>query len=199
MNYTGNSMIPTFRVGDELNIIPYGERKVKIGDVVVFSFPGETEKIVHRVVSIGSTHIRTRGDNNTLLDEEKIEIESIIGHVASVKRGTKSVTIYNGMAGELYLFILKAIKCAYRVISILLHPIYNRLSKMTCLKTILPHRLRPRLLCFQRPQGLELQIRVGEKVIGRCDAKNKQWIIKKPFKLFVQTPSLPNSGKDISR
>jgi hypothetical protein len=76
--YHGSSMRPTFKPGQVLYIRPEGHA-VQPGDVVVYR-KGE-EYIVHRVSSVRSDGIHTRGDNSTREDDGPIPAEQIVGVV----------------------------------------------------------------------------------------------------------------------
>ncbi|KPK14349.1 MAG: hypothetical protein AMK69_28945 [Nitrospira bacterium SG8_3] len=61
MIYKGPSMNPTLKPGDQLWITPYNGQKVQRGDVVVFISPGDGSRVVHRIVSLDPSGIRTQG------------------------------------------------------------------------------------------------------------------------------------------
>jgi len=63
VSYVGPSMNPLLMGGDGLHIVPYKGRPIRPGDVIVFIRPGGETKVVHRVVSVDSRGIKTRGDN----------------------------------------------------------------------------------------------------------------------------------------
>ena len=59
--YSGHSMNPLFKNSDLLQIEPYGNKPIRVGDVIVYCPPQEDKTVIHRVVSIGSNGLRTRG------------------------------------------------------------------------------------------------------------------------------------------
>ena len=61
--YLGNSMSPTFHHLDKLIIEPIHISKIRTGDVIAFTLVGRSQRIVHRVVKIGSNCVQTQGDN----------------------------------------------------------------------------------------------------------------------------------------
>lgn len=71
--YAGPSMNPTLVEPELIEIEPYYERPVRVGDVVFFTPPGEQALIVHRVVRLTAAGIRTRGDHNARDDAELLE------------------------------------------------------------------------------------------------------------------------------
>jgi signal peptidase len=62
-----DSMDPIFYKGDM--IIVYGEKNIKLGDIVVFDSPDNRYPIIHRVVQIKDSGIVSKGDNNPVSDE----------------------------------------------------------------------------------------------------------------------------------
>jgi len=75
-----NSMVPTFYRGDM--IIVYGEKNLKVGDVVVFDSSDRKYPIIHRVYEIRDGGIVTKGDNNPSTDEARwgvISLDKIYG------------------------------------------------------------------------------------------------------------------------
>ena len=62
-----DSMVPTFYKGDM--ILVYGDKDIKIGDVVVFDSPDNKYPIIHRVIQIKNGGIVSKGDNNPVSDE----------------------------------------------------------------------------------------------------------------------------------
>ena len=87
-------MNPTLKAGDGLTIIPYGNRKILVGDVVVFSRPEGNHNVVHRVVAADSEGIRTRGDNNINIDPLFVNAGAGDYHLSStspcINKGTNS-------------------------------------------------------------------------------------------------------------
>ena len=109
MNYAGPSMNPTLKAGDGINVIPYGNRKFFIGDVVVFPRPEGNDNVVHRVVAVDSQGIRTRGDNNLNMDPWVLLPDDIIGRVVSAKRKNRNVTIHGRIRGSIIASALRVI------------------------------------------------------------------------------------------
>jgi hypothetical protein len=56
--------------------------------------------------------------------------------------------------------------------------------------------MRPRVISFNREAGTELQLVMGQRVIGRRLEGKTRWHIRRPFRLFVDEEALPeNPGK----
>ncbi len=79
--HTGSSMHPTLRAGQILDIAPYEGKEVRRGDVIVFNPPGKDTFVIHRVVSVHGSAIRTKGDNNQEIDPWVLSPEHIVGKV----------------------------------------------------------------------------------------------------------------------
>ncbi len=110
LNYTGPSMNPTLKVGDGMTVVPYGNRRIRVGDVVVFRSPKQDHYVVHRVVSVDSQGIRTIGDNNDRIDPWVLSPDNIMGRVISARRKNRDVTIHGGTRGRLLFPMLQIIR-----------------------------------------------------------------------------------------
>jgi hypothetical protein len=191
MDYMGPSMNPSLKAGDGLSVIPYGERKVCVGDVVVFRPAGEDHDVVHRVVSVDWEGVRTQGDNNSQIDPWVLQSGDIIGRVVSARRGSNSVTIHGGTWGRVLAPVLRTKKQLNQTIFRILHPAYHTLAKSGFFSSLLPLQRKTRILSFDRPHGKEYQLLLHNRVIGRRPPDKDQWHISRPFRLFIDESSLP--------
>ena len=190
-NYNGPSMTPTLMPGDQLRVVPYANRSIRVGDVVVFQAPEGKRHVTHRVVSLDARGVRTRGDNNNNTDSWVLQTEEIKGRVDFALRGAKRVPIHGGRRGMMYASALRSIKRANLTISRILHPAYHRLSESGIFRRTIPHGTKPRVFCFMRPNGVEMQLLMGRWIIGRRRPA-EQWQGRRPFRLFVDEASLPD-------
>jgi hypothetical protein len=193
LNYIGHSMHPLFKAGDRLQIVSYDQRKIHEGDVVVFVSPEDGSKVVHRVISVNSDGIRTRGDNCNHEDDWGLSREHILGQVVFAQRGSRRFRVLGGPLGTSFAMAIRAIKSIDSLLSSLLRPFYERLASRGALRQWLPSRLRPRVLSFSREAGTELQLVMGRRVIGRWSEGKSGWNIKRPFRLFVEEGALPEN------
>jgi hypothetical protein len=190
-NYIGPSMNPLLVNGDGLHIVPYSGRAIRPGDVVVFIPPGNETKIVHRVVSVDAKGIRTRGDNATMVDPWVLTPDNILGRVTYIQRKNRRRTIFGGFMGRMKAYSFRCTRLFDAVLSFLLRPVYHRLSRLASLRKTLHGILKPRVLFFRRVEGMELQLVVGHRLIGRRLPGKEHWEIKRPFRLFVDEALLP--------
>lgn len=85
---TTNSMEPNIKKGDAVVCKKVKTEDLKEGDVITFSKDGEVITITHRIIKIetkdGKKSYITKGDNNTLEDNEKVEENQIRGKMIVV-------------------------------------------------------------------------------------------------------------------
>jgi signal peptidase I len=198
MNYIGTSMSPVLKPGDRLQIIPSNRQKIRSGDVVVFIPPRGDSNIVHRVVSMNSDGIKTRGDNCTHSDDWILKRENILGRVVSAQRGNRRLRVFGGPLGHSYAMGIRVIKSIDSILSPLLRPFYQRLARVGRFWRWLPSQMRPRVISFNRDTGTELQLVMGRRVIGRRLEGKNGWGIRRPFRLFVDEASLPENKAGVS-
>ena len=193
MNYIGSSMNPTLKPGVRLHLRAYQGQKIRRGDVIVFISPEDGSKVVHRVISVDSNGIKTRGDNCNHEDDWVLSREDIIGRVVSAQRGNRQRKILGGLLGRLYAVSVRVIRAIDSPVSCLLHPAYDEVAKAGIFIRLLPLRMRPRVISFNRDAGTELQLVMGRRVIGRRLEGKAGWNIRRPFRLFVDEASLPGN------
>lgn len=191
INYTGPSMNPTLKAGDGLLVVPYGDKKIRIGDVVVFRDPEGKYNIVHRVVAVDSRGVTTKGDNNINIDPWVLLPDDIIGHVVSAQRKSRIVTIHGGAWGRIFVPALWTIKQVNLAVSRTLYPVYHWIAGSGIFIKFNWFLPKIHVLSFNRPEGRELQLLMRDRVIGRRLPGKDQWQIARPFRLFVDETSLP--------
>jgi len=183
--YVGPSMNPTLREPEMVEILPYGSRPIQVGDVIFFTSPEADRPVVHRIVSVTATGIRTRGDNNPQEDNFVLQPGDIEGQVVAAWRGQKRREIVGGWRGRLASRWLRWRHIIDRKVSPLLHSVYHAMARQGIFIRLLPARFRPRVVAFQTSSQDRLQLLMGRHVIGRYDGRLKQWQIQRPFRLFV--------------
>jgi signal peptidase I len=190
--YKGPSMNPVLNSPDILHVRPYGRTTIKCGDVVVFPSPAAGFKIVHRVVSVDGNEVRTKGDNNSGVDSWTLRSEKIIGRVEWIEKAGKRIWIYGGWRGRAQADALKAARLFRSGVRFVLKPFYRRLARNRALKRWLSELSLTRVISISRPEGIELQLLLGRRVIGRRPAGRRYWHIRRPFLFVVDENSLPH-------
>ena len=198
VNYIGRSMNPTLRSGDRLEVIPYNGAKVRRGDVVVCVPPESDSRIIHRVVSVNRNEIRTRGDNCYHEDDWVLRRDYILGRVVAAQRGRRRLRVFGGLLGHSWVVAIRVVKSIDSNLSSLLHPFYLRLSRAGTFRRCLPAGMKPRAITLSHPTGMELQLLMGKRVIGRWLPGMRGWHIRRPFRLFVDEEALPENKAVVS-
>ncbi|MGD8706250.1 MAG: S26 family signal peptidase, partial [Syntrophobacterales bacterium] len=198
MNYIGSSMNPTLKPGVRLDVSAYHGQKIRKGDVIVFIPPGGDSKIVHRVTSVNSDGIRTRGDNRNHEDDWVLSRDHILGRVVATQRNNRRRRIFGGPLGRFFAVTVRVIRAMDSPVSHLLRPAYNELAKVSIFTQLLPAQMRPRVISLNRTAGEELQVLMGRRVIGRLLPGMTRWHIRRPFRLFVDEEALPENKAEVS-
>jgi hypothetical protein len=100
--------------------------------------------------------------------------------------------------GQVFASIVRAIHAIDSGVSSLLRPTYDRLAKSGVFRKILPMQMKKMVISFNRPEGLELQLLMGRRVIGRWLPGTSRWHIRRPFRLFVDEAALPENKAEVS-
>jgi len=188
--YTGASMNPLMREGDVVHLRPYDGQEIRRGDVVAFPHPDRPEKVIHRVVAVGASGLRTKGDNTLAVDDWLLQPADLLGRVVAIQRQGRTLPVPRTPPASLY--ILKGRRWLDRTVSRLLHPAYDRLARSGLFQGRLAAWLKPDLICLLRSEGPEWQLWLGRLLIGRKLPRQSYWNIRRPFRLFVDEKSLPN-------
>ena len=191
MNYIGPSMNPTLKTGDGMIVVPYEDKKIRKGDVVVFRHPENDHHVVHRVVSLNSQKVKTKGDNNKLVDTWELISDDIIGRVVFVKRNNKNTVIRGGRKGNLLASAYSKIKWIDTTLSKIMSPVYYKLIGLGIFKKCLRFFPNVRFISFKKSLGEELHLLMGTRVVGRRLSGTQFWQIARPFRLFIDETSLP--------
>jgi len=187
--YKGPSMNPTLKDRDLLQTVPYGHRRVRCGDVIVFMSPNDNRSVTHRVVAVDLRGIRTQGDNNSEVDPWVLQHDNITGRVVYAQRRNRQLRIYGGTAGRLFAVVIRSIRIIRLHTFSLLRPFYRYLVRSGVLRKCMS--VQTKIVYFNRPAGIELQLLMGRRVIGRRLPESNKWQIHPPFRLFVDETSLP--------
>jgi SynChlorMet cassette protein ScmC len=196
--YVGPSMNPTLREPEIMEIMPYDSRPVRVGDVAFFLPTEADQPVVHRIIRVTPEGISTLGDNNTREDALLLQPKSIKGQVVAAWRGQKRRKIAGGYQGRLASRWLRWRRVLDDGASPLLHPLYQALSRRGLIARVLPAPFRPRVVVFHARGRDQFRLLLGQRIIGRYDDYRHQWLIQRPFHMFVDGRVLP-SQKDKDR
>ena len=186
--YHGTDMQPILQEYDLLEVAPYGNHCPAIGDLICFSYPEQTKRVIHRIIAISNGEIRTQGDTNPLPDAQPIRQQDIIGRVIGVRRGKNHYRISGGLRGRI------SFRYA-RIRSIMVSWILNSIKVLVHYfwqyRHHLPERYQPRMYLFSSTDFSILRLMYGKRVIGRYHQYMKRWVIEYPFRFFISADDLP--------
>jgi hypothetical protein len=189
--YHGASMTPFFREGDVLEIEPCAQGNVRRGDVLVFNEPGAGRTVVHRVVAAGPEGITTKGDANGTPDPYLLTAPYIRGRVVRARRGRRCFRVHGAGRGTLQARSASLALSVKNLLFLLFCPLYAFLTQRTRLRGWLFRLLRPRLLSFTRPEGIELKLLLGRRVVATRPAGKDVWMMRRRYRLLVDEKRLP--------
>jgi signal peptidase I len=188
--YSGRSMVGSFREGDRLEINKDNINEIKSGDVAVFISTKEGEKethCVHRVVSLADKGLITRGDNNSLNDEEPVTGKNFIGRVTHCERNGKIYKVWNGRLGLLRARVLHGRLYVIRAAKVFLRKPYRMLKKTG----ILAKLWRPEIetIYFETRDGPLVKYVHKGRTVASCWLDSNRWWFRRPYD-FVIGPKL---------
>jgi hypothetical protein len=189
--YTGVSMDPTLKAGEILDIEPYDGTKIRRGDVIVFSVSGKDKFVIHRVVSVHGSGIRTRGDNNQEIDPWMISSDDIVGKVTYARSSRRRRSIIGGPAGHMLAGSVRVLRKSTLLLKAVLRPLYHRLAAEGTVRKLISLEKRLRVVAVKRKGVIEQKLLWGRYVIGIFTPHAGQWQIRHPFRLFVDENALP--------
>lgn len=83
-------MYPFIHEGDLVTLSACDVNKIRPGDVVALRHPAFGNLIIHRVIKVDPTRVKTKGDYNPVSDGW-VERQSILAHVVRVQRDEREV------------------------------------------------------------------------------------------------------------
>lgn len=189
--HTGHSMDPVLLDRDLLEVLPYKDEPVKVGDIIVFHSPDDDTIIAHRAISVEPSGIYTRGDNNVLDDRWCLQRLAIIGKVISATNYTKRRSVrggFRGLASARWRHCWHKLgrKCIYYI-----YPIYRLISSQKILPRLGVRIFKPRAAIFRADDSSKIILLSGERVIGQYDVDTGRWHINCLYRLIIDGSSLP--------
>lgn len=192
-----HSMDPILLEGDLLEVLPYKDEQVKIGDIIVFYSPKSDAIIAHRAVSVKPDGICTRGDNNRFDDSWCLHRSAVIGKVISATRYQKRRDVQGGLLG---LVLARWRHRWYKLGRMCIYLIYTIYRFIPCLsilsQKILPslgvHFIKPKVAVFKANDNRKIILLSGERIIGEYSTINGQWHINFLFSFFIDRSALPD-------
>jgi len=190
----GPSMHPTLRVFDVLHVRHYNGRKIRRGDVIVYTPPGSCAAVVHRVISDDTGLIATRGDNNDHADSYAVGAGDVIGQVLYAQRGKRMRIIHGGRMGGFVGWAMRMRRVMAQRLCSLFRPIYHRAARSGVFRCLVPAGVRQSVVAFESHGETQLHLHLGSFCIGKFLPELGVWRIRPPFKLLVDEERLCRDG-----
>lgn len=188
--FSGYSMKPTLVDGDLVELLPYKDRKVQVGDIIYYQLPAAGKAIIHRVVRITPAGVIARGDNNFFDDADPIPPHLIFGQVVSVWRDSRQGKIAGGRKGMVYYKFYQLLLACKRAIIPILRPFYHTLFRRGVNARCLPRRFQPKVVNFNDGKEYHLRLVWWKWVIGEYDFHQHRWNIYRPFRLIFSEKTI---------
>ena len=190
LTFAGTSMLPTLSEPALLEVVPYRNRPILRGDVVVGA-RGATERLmVHRVVSICLEGLRTQGDNCQMPDPGVFPRDAVAGRAVAVWRGNRRRSVAGGWWGLSWHYLLRFRRIILPPLLRCCAPVYRSAVQRRWLVGIVPRRFRPAVIRFEEAGVPTYRILFSGRIVGWYDVGRARWIIKRPFRLLVDEAAL---------
>jgi hypothetical protein len=189
--YSGPGMNPTLQAHDLLDVVPYAGGKPAAGDIICFTPSGDEKIVVHRIIRVTGSGIRTQGDDNLMADPDLIQEDQVIGRVTGATRGNHHRKIAGGMYGRFTRRRMRIRRSAHPIILKIIRLAKPALVITRASSHLLPGSWKPRIVLFSSRQIQVLRLFFGTKVAGEFNTIRRVWTIRFPFRLLVDTSALP--------
>ncbi len=197
--HKGHSMDPVLLDGDLLEVLPYKDSPVKMGDVIVFYSPKNDTIMAHRAVSDNSDGIYTRGDSNMFNDPWSLHRSAIIGNVISSTNYLKRRKVHGGFRGLVLAKWRHCLNKLDRKCICFIYPVYRLVSNRKALQRLGSHIISPQIIRFRDNGDSKALLVSGERVIGQYNTCTGQWHINYFYRLFIDRSALPDSDNEHAR
>jgi hypothetical protein len=189
--YSGQSMNPTLRAPDLLDVVPYTGGKPAVGDIICFTPPGDEKNVVHRIIRITGSGIQTQGDNSLSADQALVQEDRIIGRVIGATREKHYRKIACGTLGRFTRWRMRIRISALNKIFKIVRLAKPALVLTRAISHLLPGRWKPRIVLFSSRNTLIMRLFFGASVAGEFNTIRGTWTIRFPFRLLVNETALP--------
>jgi signal peptidase I len=183
--YHGASMGPTFKPGQLLHI-RLDSKKIMPGDIIVFKGQPDSQRIVHRVVSVSAQGFLTRGDNNKGLDPYLVLADQVIGKVDRMEMQGEQKVVLGGRQG-----LWKAqIRWAMLWLDMWFRRMFWRPYGLLRASRIVPRIWRPVITVVQlkTEEGSLVKYIYKRRAVAVWDPSNRRFECRKPFDLVIPSP-----------
>lgn len=189
---TGLSMYPTIQPGDWVAYQPIIPDRIQPGNIVLIADKNNAGQfIVHRIMACQQGKIYTQGDGNLQRDPWALMPSDIHGAALYLQRHHKIYGLTQGAWGLWQARILIRYNRGKQRLRHYGAGYYHRVASATtyCFSR-LGVQWQCRVLPVQRQTGVELQLWLNQRWIGRLPPQATDWIIKPPYRLLISKQTL---------
>jgi signal peptidase I len=178
---------------------PITTKNIEIGDVVIFMEENDHRLIIHRVIEKRlNNYFITKGDNNRAPDTNPIHIDRMVGFITGGVRGNDPIRISMGKRGMFFHHIAQLRIIILPLMQKIFSQVYYFISDTHIFSLLLSPFIEQKLIVIKTPEGHDLQLYYGKHLAGWKAERDRDWTIRIPFRLFIDTSILSDSILDIS-
>ncbi len=185
---SGNSMYPTLKAPDFLDVEPYNGKNPRRGDVACFHDPVKGIRVVHRIMAVHADGLLTRGDNNSENDPFPVPMSAVEGRVTAVHGQGRHRPVAGGLAGMCVYAYARISRILRNTRNIVLRRLDGYLHIKSMLRFFGQGRLRLRFVLFGKVPGGAMKVFVDDKCIGQY--VHRQWHMDAPWRWLVDPSRL---------
>ncbi len=181
--FSGNSMYPTLKEPDYLEICPYNGATPRRGDVVYFRSPHTGMMVVHRIMALRPEGLSTKGDNNPHRDPCLVPVNDLEGRVVAARRSGREQSVRGGTMGMLYYCYARMSRRA-RTAAGRLYRLFSRYCQLPAvMRSLASNRVRCTFVLFGKMPLGHMKIFANNRCVGRY--LRGAWHIAYPWRLLV--------------
>lgn len=187
----GTSMLPTLHAGEGVKIDPeIDKNKLQAGDIIVFKDPrGNDKNIIHRIIKIRGDGYLTSGDNNRQPDDYIVGCDNILGKALTLRKGSREIPLSGGLKGMIIHRLLKIRKFCYIHFTKIPSRVSSVIDKSGCLNIF--HRfVQIDIVTIKKGDETYEVILHKNKMVGKKHGTAGEWIIRFPYKYFIDRNKL---------
>lgn len=181
--FSGNSMHPTLKEPDYLEIRSYDGAKPRRGDVVYFRSPRTGIMVVHRVMAVRPEGLLTKGDNNPHRDPDIVSANNLTGRVVAARSSERERRVRGGAAGMLEHYYARMSRKAAMAAHRLCRFFFRSGSLMGILRSLARNRLKFKFVLFGKIPLGHMKTLANNQCVGRYI--HGTWHIDYPWRLLV--------------
>ena len=183
----GMSMFPTLRPGEGVTIDSVADkRSFEKGDIIIYPDPRYSSRnIIHRIIRISENGYKTRGDNNSREDNYIVPFESVCGKALTVRRINKTLSLAGKFRGQMLHHYLRIRKSCWKYLSL-----FSGVIDKSGIFNVFHNFVKVDIVLIKKGSHMEEMLIHDNKLIGKRCVSTGKWIIRFPYKYFINKKKL---------